>query len=75
MKKSGSLLLCLIALVVNAGAQTSASKDSQPQVKLTHANWRATRNPWHLGCDDCAGLPQAAVDYKVNEIDKRRANQ
>jgi hypothetical protein len=23
--------------------------------------------------DDCAGLPQAAVDYKVKEIDKSRA--
>jgi hypothetical protein len=73
MKNAVSLLFYMVAFVVTAVAQTPTTKNDQLEVKLTHADWHATRNPWHLGCADCAGLPQAAVDYKVNDINKSRA--
>lgn len=60
MKIRNSSLIALTILTVTLFAQTSYATDTLLQIKL----YRWFPNFPSVGCDDCADLPQAALDYR-----------
>jgi hypothetical protein len=65
MKSLGALMFCLALLVITAQAQTSASQTGQPNLELGRYMWAELGYPGGP-CTDCAGLPQATLDYRWN---------